>query len=90
MLLVLVVAVALLAAMPARAEFFFGGPYFYDFTPPRAGYAYPGAPYYMGYGPPYYEGYGPPYYPGYGPPYVNYYGGPARWGYGMGYPAYGY
>jgi hypothetical protein len=50
--------------------------YFYDPTPPRAGYAYPGAPYYQGYGPPYYQGYGPPYYQGFGPPYYQGYGPP--------------
>jgi hypothetical protein len=38
------------------------GQYYYDPTPPRRGYAYPGAPYYPGYGPPYYSGFGPPYY----------------------------
>jgi hypothetical protein len=50
------------------------GPYFYDDTPPRMGYVYPGVPYYPGYGPPYYPGYGPPYQPTISPhyPYPNY------------------
>ena len=35
--------------------------YFYDDTPPRMGYIYPGVPYANRYGPPYYQGYGAPY-----------------------------
>lgn len=50
--------------------------YFYDPTPPRAGYVYPGVPYTNRHGLPYYQGYGPPYYQGYGPPYTGFYASP--------------
>jgi hypothetical protein len=57
-----------------RAQTFITGPYFYDPTPPRAGYFYPGVPFANRAGVPYYQGYGAPYYPGYGPPYTANYG----------------
>jgi hypothetical protein len=66
-ILVTVVVVAMLGAASfalhntAKAEFFWGGPYFYDDTPPQMGYVYPGVPYTNRYGAPYYQGYGAPY-----------------------------
>jgi hypothetical protein len=66
-------AATLTIATTTNAQFV-TGPYFYDPTPPRAGYYYPGVPFASPYGVPYYQGFGPPYYPGYGPPYTTNFG----------------
>jgi hypothetical protein len=67
-------AAALVQTSTTTAQVFITGPYFYDPTPPRAGYYYPGVPFANTYGPPYYQGYGAPYYQGYGPPYTRNFG----------------
>lgn len=68
-MLVVVVGIAGWAIPSTTTAQYFGGPYFYDDTPPRMGYVYPGVPYTNRYGPPYYQGYGAPYANIYVPPF---------------------